>query len=189
MDQASEESFNPWERAWDGTKKAFVAAKEEEVKQAVEAVRPPWEWKASEFGPPKKTRESSGKVTDGKFEEVFSKLIKAESGGVHAKDGQLTPSGVGAEGITQLMRKTAQNPGYGVTPVKDKSEAEYLRFGRDYLKAMLNEFGGDYRKALAAYNAGPGNVKEAVAKGGQNWEKHLPKKSETLPYIQKILGE
>lgn len=121
---------------------------------------------------------------------MFSKLIHAESKGAHTDaTGALTTSGAGAQGITQLMAKTAQKPGYGVEPVKDKSEKEYLRFGRDYLKAMLNEFGGDYRKAVAAYNAGPGSIKKAVEKGGERWEDHLPKPSETKPYMTKILGE
>lgn len=101
---------------------------------------------------------------DKQFETVFSKLIQAESRGQHMdKNGKLTTSSAGATGISQLMGPTAAKPGYGVEPLKDKSEAEYLRVGRDYLKAMLKEFDGDYRKAVAAYNAGPGNIKKAVA--------------------------
>ena len=127
---------------------------------------------------------------DKQFETVFSKLIQAESRGQHTdKSGKLITSSAGATGISQLMGPTAAKPGYGVEPLKDKSEAEYLRVGRDYLKAMLKEFDGDYRKAVAAYNAGPGNIKKAVAKGGDKWEDHLPKPSETKPYMSKILGE
>lgn len=126
------------------------------------------------------------------FNKVFDKLIQAESRGRHRdSSGKLTTSPVGAKGITQVMRKTGQDPGYGVAPLKDQSEAEYIRFGRDYLQAMLKEFNGDYPKALAAYNAGPGNVKKAIRKAknsGGNWTDYLPKKSETIPYIKKILG-
>lgn len=130
--------------------------------------------------PPKPTYE---------FDTVFSNLIGAESQGKHSVNGKLLTSKAGAEGITQVMPKTSGNPGYGVMPIQDKSEAEYKRFGRDYLKAMLKEFDGDYEKALAAYNAGVGNVKKAIAKGEDNWKDFLPKRSETLPYIEKILNK
>lgn len=130
---------------------------------------------------------------DSKFETVFQKLIQAESRGRHRDStGGLTTSHKGARGITQVMRKTGIDPGYGVTPLQDESEEEFIRFGREYLQAMLNEFDGDYEKALAAYNAGPGNVKKAVARAeekGGNWMKFLPKQTETVPYVKKILGE
>jgi membrane-bound lytic murein transglycosylase MltF len=47
-------------------------------------------------------------------------------------------------------------------------------------------------RMLAAYNAGIGNVGEAVEKARankeeDNWFKYLPKKEETIPYIGKIL--
>lgn len=124
------------------------------------------------------------------FDNVFSNLMQAESQGKHYDEkGNLITSSKGAQGITQLMPATAKDPGYGIDPVKDDSEAEYKRVGKAYLKALLNEFGGDYEKALAAYNAGVGNVKKAITKGGENWKDNLPKKSETLPYINKIMGK
>ena len=105
--------------------------------------------------------------------------------------GNLTTSPVGAKGVTQVMPKTARDPGYGVQPIKDDSHGEYVRFGRDYLTAMLKEFDGDYQKALGAYNAGAGNVKKALLKaakaGDDDWQAHLPKKSETVPYIRNIM--
>lgn len=123
-----------------------------------------------------------------KFETVFSALTTQESQNKHTDaQGNLTTSPKGAQGITQVMPKVGKDPGFGVEPLKDKSEKEYLRFGRDYLKAMLKEFGGDYEKALAAYNAGYGNVQKAIKKGGEDWKSHLPKAEETLPYIDKIL--
>jgi soluble lytic murein transglycosylase-like protein len=64
----------------------------------------------------------------------------------------------GAEGVTQILPATARDPGFGVAPLKEKTVAEYLRFGADYLVAMLTRYGGNRRKALAAYNAGPGTV-------------------------------
>ena len=127
------------------------------------------------------------------FDAVFNKLVNAESRGKHLDaSGGLTTSPVGAKGITQVMPKTSKRPGYGVKPMQDDTEAESLRFGKDYLSAMVNEFNGDMEKAVAAYNAGPVSVKNAVkasAESGKEWWNHLPKKSETLPYMTKILGK
>ena len=123
------------------------------------------------------------------IDSIFSRLIKAESGGVHAKEGKLTESNKGARGITQLMPSTAANPGFGIKPVKDDSEGEYLRVGKEYLNALYGKY-RDWEKALAAYNAGMGNVEKAIGKAeryGGEWKDFLPKKSETLPYIEKIL--
>lgn len=138
----------------------------------------------------KATNDTGIQPINRKFDEVFEKLIQAESRGRHTDDkGNLTTSPVGAQGITQLMPATAKKPGYGIEPVKDTSEAEYKRVGKEYLQALVGEFGGDYEKAVAAYNAGAKNVKRAVEKGGDNWKEHLPKKSETLPYLQRVLGD
>lgn len=124
------------------------------------------------------------------FEKVFANLIQAESRGKHTDaSGNLTTSPVGARGITQVMPKTAKDPGYGISPIKDDSENEYLRFGREYLGAMVKEFNGDYQKALAAYNFGPGSVKKAIMKaakaGHDDWLSLTPK--ETKDYVRKIL--
>lgn len=181
--QPQEIDFNPWEG--EPNKETGMLAKAKEI---VSKVKHFWE----DGEPPPQIVSTPKPVKpkgDSQFETVFAKLIHAESKGQHTDaSGKLTTSGAGAQGITQLMAKTAQDPGYGVKPVKDSSEKEYLRFGRDYLKAMLKEFGGDYEKALAAYNAGVGNVKKAVSRGGVSWKEHLPKREETLPYINKILS-
>ena len=162
------------------------------IEEAVQAAK---EWFGYDTKPkpvkaPVEASKALPKPSGDKFDVVFASLVKAESRGQHTDaKGNLTTSGVGAKGITQVMRKTGEDPGYGVAPLKDQSEGEYIRFGKDYLKAMLNEFDNDYEKALAAYNAGVGNVKKAITKGGEKWKEHLPKKSETLPYIDKILGK
>jgi hypothetical protein len=56
---------------------------------------------------------------------------------------------------------------------------ENLRFSAEYMSALLNKYDGDYRLALAAYNAGPGKVDQA---GG------VPGIEETQNYIAKIMG-
>ena len=86
------------------------------------------------------------------------------------------------------MPATARQPGYGIKPLQNDSEEEYLRMGRDLLNAMYRLYDGDIEKALAAYNAGPGNVDKAIRKGGRDWKQHLPRKQETLPYIDKIMA-
>ncbi len=162
------------------------------IEEAVQAAK---EWVGYDTKPkpvkaPVEASKALPKPSGDKFDVVFASLVKAESRGQHTDaKGNLTTSGVGAKGITQVMRKTGEDPGYGVAPLKDQSEGEHIRFGKDYLKAMLNEFDNDYEKALAAYNAGVGSVKKAITKGGEKWKDHLPKKSETLPYIDKILGK
>jgi hypothetical protein len=126
------------------------------------------------------------------FERVFAQLKVAESGNRHMDAaGNLITSPVGAQGVTQVMPRTGANPGYGVRPLRNNSQEEYERFARDYLSAMLREFQGDYEKALAAYNAGPGNVNRAISRAraeGGAWKDFLPKPQETLPFLDKILG-
>lgn len=183
----------PWERVWndvkDGTAKAFnsitslVAAPSEQM---------PWQMdfaaKRPEPAPvilPKAPSQPSVAPTD-----LFQRLINTESGGKHmTASGGLLTSSAGAQGITQVMPKTGVDPGFGVTPIQNNSKEEYLRFGKDYLNAMVKNFGGDVRKAVAAYNYGPGAVDRAVAKAkkaGGDWLAHTP--VETQKYVQRIVG-
>lgn len=114
-------------------------------------------------------------------------ILQQESGNRHIDaNGNIITSTKGARGAGQIMPETGFDPGYGVVPLKDGSEAENKRFARDYYSAMLKEFGGDPSKALAAYNAGPGSVKAAIAKARKagnegNWLAQLPK--ETQNYV------
>jgi hypothetical protein len=93
-----------------------------------------------------------------KAEKLMPFLIEKESGGDNS-----AVSSKGARGVTQVMRATGEDPGYGVKPLQNQSEEEYRRFGKDYLTAMLRKYDGNVEQALAAYNAGPGNVDEWVA--------------------------
>ena len=74
----------------------------------------------------------------------------------------------------QLMPSTAA--GLGVTNLKDPEQS--LNGGARYLRQMLDQFGGDTVKALAAYNAGPGAV---TRYGG------VPPYSETTAYVPKVM--
>jgi soluble lytic murein transglycosylase-like protein len=83
-------------------------------------------------------------------------------------------SPVGARGLAQLMPGTAQS--LGVDP--DDPMAN-LEGGARYLRQQLDRFGGDLEKALAAYNAGPGRVRQA---GG------VPRIRETQTYVTAVMG-
>lgn len=84
-------------------------------------------------------------------EALLPHLIQQESGG---DPNAVSPKG--AQGLTQVMPATGRDPGFGVSPLRDGSPQENVRFGRDYLTAMLKRYPGRPDLALAAYNAGPG---------------------------------
>lgn len=90
-------------------------------------------------------------------------------------------SSAGAEGTMQVMPNTQTNPGFGVTPARDKSQAELERVGRDYYAAMQKQYGNDTLASIA-YNMGPGATDAWLKKGGNF--KDLP--AETRDYIGQV---
>ncbi|MGD2100021.1 MAG: lytic transglycosylase domain-containing protein [Desulfobacterales bacterium] len=83
-------------------------------------------------------------------------------------------SRAGARGLMQLMPATARE--LGVTDSFDIDQN--IDGGAKYLRSMLDRFGGNVRKALAAYNAGPGTV---IKYNGQ-----VPY-TETRQYVKRVL--
>ena len=119
-------------------------------------------------------------------DQVLNITMQAESGGDRDALGRFVPGQGRAKGAMQVMDATNVDPGYGVAPAKDSSPEERARVGRDYMLAMVKNYGGDLGKAWAAYNAGPGKVDDAVAqakKSGGNWLALMPQ--ETQDYVAK----
>lgn len=81
-------------------------------------------------------------------------------------------SSAGALGLMQIMPGTAAH--LGVDP---RDPAQAVDGAARYLRAQLDAFGGDTTLALAAYNAGPGAVRQH---GG------VPPYAETMAYVQKV---
>lgn len=104
---------------------------------------------------------------------VDRSLVKAV---IHAESGY-NPNAVsrkGAAGLMQLMPATAQD-----LKVADSfNPTDNIRGGVRYLRFLLDTFKGDVTLALAAYNAGLGNVSKH---GG------VPPYEETRNYVSKVL--
>lgn len=97
-------------------------------------------------------------------------IASVESGFKHE-----TKSTNGAVGVFQLMPSTAKRMGLNAYSLNDN-----IKGGIMYYKAMYKMFGST-ELALAAYNAGPGNVKR--------YNNKVPPYAETRRFIAKIMTD
>jgi soluble lytic murein transglycosylase-like protein len=101
-------------------------------------------------------------------EDLFLRLVQQESGWNH-----VAVSTKGATGLAQLMPGTAE-----LLNVDINDPEENLDGGARYLRRMYDRF-GDWKLALAAYNAGPEAVEEHDG---------IPPYAETKDYVASIMG-
>lgn len=102
--------------------------------------------------------------------DLIHSMVQVES---NYKVNAVSPAG--AQGLMQLMPATAKE--MGVT--QPFNIRQNIEGGARYLKKMLETFNGNMKKALAAYNAGPGTVKR------YNGDVPYP---ETRSYVKRIMS-
>jgi len=123
---------------------------------------------------------------------VFSRMIGLESGGNQFDPrGKTMRSKKGAIGIAQVMPKTgpeaARLAGEKFDLKRLATDADYnRRLGQAYYNKQLQTFGDPF-KAAAAYNGGPGKLRAALKKGGEEgWLNHM--EPETQKYVADLAG-
>jgi len=103
--------------------------------------------------------------------DLLASVVRAESGGnPHAV------SRAGAQGLMQLMPKTAADLGVG----NSFAPGENINGGTAYLDALLKRYHDNLALALAAYNAGPAAV--------DRWH-GIPPYRETRIYVARVIHE
>ncbi len=101
---------------------------------------------------------------------LLKAIIRAES--------NFNPRAVSAQGAVGLMQIMPHN--FSLLKIEDPFDpCQNIMGGASYLRQMLDYFKLDLVKAIAAYNAGPGNVEKANG---------IPNIRETRLYVKKVLG-
>ena len=152
---------------WEGVKTEWRTSKKGKIKTFVEYMQTEWvKAKGAQLD-----RENS--LDPG---TTYAVMMAESSGQVSPPD-----AGKGAIGPMQLMPKTAS--GRGIDP---NDPAQNIEGGSAYLGELKRKY-KDTRKALAAYNWGPGKLDKDINKTGSNWEQGLPK--ETKDFLATVTSK
>ncbi len=112
-------------------------------------------------------------------------------------------SNKGANGLMQVMPATARSMAkklhlvYSPSHMAAEDPSYNITIGSKFLEHMIDEWDGSYVLAIAAYNAGPGNVNKWIKKNGDprkmktteqiiDWIELIPF-YETRNYVQRVL--
>jgi soluble lytic murein transglycosylase len=106
------------------------------------------------------------------------------------------PSAAGAQGLMQLLPETAyfiahRSGGSRFTAQDLATPAINVAYGSYYLRYLLDHYGGEEMLAVAAYNAGLGNVDRWVSHARAEGE---PLSAQTIPfpetraYVERVLN-
>jgi soluble lytic murein transglycosylase len=122
--------------------------------------------------------------------------------GISRQESSFDPYAVshaGARGLMQLMTGTAREQagkmGIGFDSYRLISDPNYnIMIGSAYFKRLLDSWNGSVPLAVAAYNAGSGNVRKWVKQYGDprgevdmlKWIEAIPY-SETRAYVQRVI--
>ena len=148
----------------------------------------PMEDISTDLGVPEELLNDEGATVDEEIDEreALEPIIQ-EAAALHGVDPDLVKaviqtesrfdprasSGAGAQGLMQLMPRTAKAVG-----IEDPFDPRQNIFGGvKYLSQMMERYNGNTALALAAYNAGPGNVRR---------HRGVPPFGETRGYVTKI---
>jgi soluble lytic murein transglycosylase-like protein len=147
----------------------------------------PMEDVSSDLGTPEELLDDSAAVDEEVDPREALEPIIQEAAALHGVDPDLVRaviqtesrfdpqarSGAGASGLMQLMPRTAKAVG-----IEDPFDPRQNIFGGvKYLSQMMERYNGNTALALAAYNAGPGNVRR---------HRGVPPFRETRGYVTKI---
>ena len=125
------------------------------------------------------------------FEAALQSMRESESNNKDfTEEGEFVTSKKGAQGKSQVMPKTAADPGFGIKPAnlsgsKEQQAAELNRVGKEYLGKMIEKYDGNLATAYTAYNMGPGATDKWLKSGADPAD--LPK--ETRDYVANTMAK
>jgi soluble lytic murein transglycosylase-like protein len=103
---------------------------------------------------------------------LITRVLGQETGGLKNRATAVSPAG--AVGVAQIMPETGRDLGLSEADLRDPVKS--IDGAARYLRQLLDRYHGDWKLALAGYNAGPGAVQKY---GG------VPPYTETQTYIQR----